>query len=99
MYCHAQKMWLMIQDKLLHLVFKTLLSRKNMFGLFFILLILPVIIAAAAAYIIFIITRNKLRKTGNPRVKLISTLTLIGSFVIILAAILTLIAFNLRIER
>jgi len=67
--------------------------------LLFFLLILPVIISAVAAYIIYLITRNKLRKAGNPQVKLISILTLIGSFIIILAAILTLIAYNFRFER
>jgi len=67
--------------------------------LLFFLLILPVIISAVAAFIIYLITRNKLRKTGNPRVKLISILTLIGSFIIILASILTLIAYNFRFER
>lgn len=67
--------------------------------LIFLFLILPIGIALTAAYFISLFTRNKLRKTENKNVKLISVMTFIGSFLIIIVAIFALIFSNIEIGR
>ncbi|TCC94327.1 hypothetical protein EZ428_06025 [Pedobacter frigiditerrae] len=67
--------------------------------LIFLFLILPIGIALTASYFIALFTRNKLRKTANKNVKVISVITFIGSFLIIVISIYALIAYNIEISR
>lgn len=67
--------------------------------LVFLFLILPIGIALIAAYFISLFTRKKLRKTENKNIKLISVITFIGSFLIIITAIFALMVYNIEIRR
>lgn len=67
--------------------------------LIFLFIILPTIIALTAAYFISLFTRNKLRKADNKNAKIISVVTFLVSFLVIIIAIFALIAYNIEIGR
>lgn len=59
-----------------------------------ILFMIPVVIALPVSYLIYIIIRNRLIKSGNPRPKAISWMVAIVTFLLIVFGILYWFAVN-----
>ncbi len=59
----------------------------------------PLIIAAFGAYFTRQVVGKKLEAAGNKNARLIGIITAIVSFLLIVAVLYTIIAYNFRIER
>lgn len=66
-------------------------------GLFLLLVIF--LVSGLASYAISRVVHNRLVKAGSANAKLVSNLTMVGSFIIITAAMIILIIMNVSFER